>query len=344
MSLKSVGLVLFTLMNMGYAAAESALVISHRGASGERPEHTLEAYRLALDLGSRWLEPDLVMSKDCEIWIRHELDLSDTTNVADIFPDRKRRRKIDGKLHEGYFVDDFTSQELAQLKARQRVKTRNQKLNDKFELVRFVDFLNFVEKESLDRGFPIGIVPEIKHSAEHLRQGFPLLENTIALLLEHQNKVSLDHVIVQSFEVGPLINLKKRLPGIRTLQLVEAPLEKVPGGLPRPYRGFMGYLFAPLRARFFELLLPKALSAQAAQVDYLGPPKELMQIARVRRWFKDSEVRWIPYTFKFEDPALDSSDLMGLKKEIQKFLSWGASGIFTDESRVISQLVLDSST
>jgi glycerophosphoryl diester phosphodiesterase len=40
------------------------LVIAHRGASGHRPEHTLAAYRLAIQLGADYVEPDLVSTKD----------------------------------------------------------------------------------------------------------------------------------------------------------------------------------------------------------------------------------------------------------------------------------------
>src|SRR5690606_26289253 len=48
------------------------LVIAHRGASGHRPEHTLEAYRLAIAMGADYVEPDLVMTRDRVLVARHE--------------------------------------------------------------------------------------------------------------------------------------------------------------------------------------------------------------------------------------------------------------------------------
>jgi len=48
------------------------LVIGHRGASGDRPEHTLAAYDLAISMDANFTEPDLVMTKDGELIARHE--------------------------------------------------------------------------------------------------------------------------------------------------------------------------------------------------------------------------------------------------------------------------------
>ena len=78
------------------------LIIAHRGASGHRPEHTLEAYRLAVEMGADFIEPDLVSTKDGVLIARHENEIGGTTDVAERFPDRKRtkidRRPIDHRL------------------------------------------------------------------------------------------------------------------------------------------------------------------------------------------------------------------------------------------------------
>src|SRR3546814_7405634 len=47
------------------------IVIAHRGASGERPEHTLASYRLAIEQGADFIEPDLVLTKDGVLVARH---------------------------------------------------------------------------------------------------------------------------------------------------------------------------------------------------------------------------------------------------------------------------------
>ena len=57
------------------------LVIAHRGASGYRPEHTLAAYELAIEMGADFIEPDLVITRDGVLVARHENDISGTTDV-----------------------------------------------------------------------------------------------------------------------------------------------------------------------------------------------------------------------------------------------------------------------
>ncbi|TAK06372.1 MAG: glycerophosphodiester phosphodiesterase, partial [Rhizorhabdus sp.] len=54
------------------------VIIAHRGASGERPEHTLAAYKRAIEQGADYIEPDLVMTKDDVLVIRHENEISGT--------------------------------------------------------------------------------------------------------------------------------------------------------------------------------------------------------------------------------------------------------------------------
>ena len=74
------------------------LVIGHRGASGYRPEHTLEAYRIAIEMGADYVEPDLVSTKDGVLVARHENEISGTTDVAahPEFADRRTTKTIDG--------------------------------------------------------------------------------------------------------------------------------------------------------------------------------------------------------------------------------------------------------
>jgi glycerophosphoryl diester phosphodiesterase len=99
------------------------LVIAHRGASGYRPEHTRSAYELAIALGADAVEPDIVASKDGVLVLRHDVELSGTTDVASRkeFADRRTRKVVDGSSHTGWFVEDFTWAELATLRASERI-------------------------------------------------------------------------------------------------------------------------------------------------------------------------------------------------------------------------------
>ena len=57
-------------------------VIAHRGASGWAPEHTETAVRLAAALGADAVEPDLVATRDGVLVVRHDNELSETTDIA----------------------------------------------------------------------------------------------------------------------------------------------------------------------------------------------------------------------------------------------------------------------
>src|SRR3546814_9932058 len=74
-------------------------IIAHRGASGERPEHTLAAYERAIDQGADYIEPDLVLTGDGVLVARHENEISGTTDVADHpeFAARRTSKTIDGQ-------------------------------------------------------------------------------------------------------------------------------------------------------------------------------------------------------------------------------------------------------
>lgn len=159
---------------------EKPKIIAHRGASGYLPEHTLEAYALAIDLGCDMIEPDLVFSKDGELIVRHDIYLSTTTDVADHpeFSERKRTHK----LHKtpDWFVEDFSVEELKTLKARQAFPGRSKDYDGKFDIITFDEAMALLKRKSAEKKRPIGVCPEVKKPGYYLKQGFnfipPLLE------------------------------------------------------------------------------------------------------------------------------------------------------------------------
>ena len=116
-----------TALSKNQTTPGEPIIIAHRGASGYLPEHTLESYQLAIDMGADFIEPDLVMTKDGVLIARHENEISATTNVAQLFPRRKTTKLIDGQTVSGWFTEDFTLAELKTLRARERLSTRSQK-------------------------------------------------------------------------------------------------------------------------------------------------------------------------------------------------------------------------
>src|ERR671914_684812 len=104
---------------------QAPIVIGHRGASGHRPEHTLEAYELAIDQGADYIEPDLVITRDGVLVARHEHRLDETTDVAERFPERRTMKRFGGDSAAGWFAEDFTLAELRTLRARERLAFRS---------------------------------------------------------------------------------------------------------------------------------------------------------------------------------------------------------------------------
>ncbi|NET65052.1 MAG: glycerophosphodiester phosphodiesterase [Moorea sp. SIO1G6] len=200
------------------------LVIAHRGASGERPEHTLEAYALAIEQGADFIEPDLVITKDGVLIARHEPLLDDTTNVADVFgEDRKSTKLLDGEEITGYFAEDFTLAEIKQLRAVQSRDFRSDEFDGQFEIPTFKEVIELLQQVEAETGKKIGIYPETKHPTFFDDQGLSLEEPLIATLQE-TGFTDPSRIFIQSFEVANLIDLQNNLlpaAGLENLPLVQ---------------------------------------------------------------------------------------------------------------------------
>ena len=124
------------------------IVIAHRGASGHRPEHTLAAYALAIDMGADFIEPDLVSTKDSVLVARHENEIGGTTDVAAKFPDRRTTRTIDGRRVTGWFTEDFTLVELKTLRATERLPSRSHAYDGREPIPTLDEVLDLVARRS----------------------------------------------------------------------------------------------------------------------------------------------------------------------------------------------------
>lgn len=93
------------------------MLLHHRGASGYLPEHTLEAAAMAHSFGVQFIEPDIVVTKDDKLVVLHDYHVDTTTDVARVFPDRKRE---DGR----YYAVDFTLAELKKLNVTERINLK----------------------------------------------------------------------------------------------------------------------------------------------------------------------------------------------------------------------------
>lgn len=197
------------------------LVIAHRGACGYRPEHTLEAYRLAIELGADFIEPDLVATCDGHLVARHEPEIGQTTDVAfhPEFDSRRRTRLIDGVEVTGWFTTDFTLAELKTLRAVQPRKERSPDYDGLYEIPTFDEILALARQATVQSGRPVGVYPETKHPAWHASQGLALEPRLLASLDALGWNSRTAPVFVQSFETDNLRWLHERT-SLRLVQLV----------------------------------------------------------------------------------------------------------------------------
>ena len=200
------------------------LVIGHRGASGYLPEHTLEAYQLAIDQGAEVIEPDFISTKDGVLIARHDPNLATSTDVASRpeFADRKRVDwPVDGEKQTGWFAHDFTLAEIKTLGAVITDPERPQENNGKFRVATMQEIFDLVKTQSAKLGRTIYVYPETKNPTYHRDLGLPLEDKLIAALnAEGWNSRSAP-VFVQSFEPGSLKEMRRKGLKTRMVQLVD---------------------------------------------------------------------------------------------------------------------------
>jgi len=173
-------------------------VIAHRGASGLRPEHSQAAYQLALDLGADVIEPDLVMSSDGVLIVRHDPFLSHSTDIANRPEFAERRVEMMGQ--EDWWIPTFTAAELTTLTASQSMEDRDQSYNGQFPVLTFDQFLDFVAAEEDRCECVIAIEPEVKYPAELTAMGLDPLPALITALEAHDLNRADAPVMIQSFD------------------------------------------------------------------------------------------------------------------------------------------------
>ena len=206
------------------------LVIAHRGASCYRPEHTLAAYALAIDMGADFIEPDLVSTGDGVLVARHENEIGATTDAAVRYPTRRTTKVIDGERVSGWFTEDFSSTELRALRAMERLPFRSTAYDGQFAIPTFDEVLALADSAGRRRGRAVGVYPETKHPTYFRGIGLPLEAGILAALSAHGLNRRDAPVFIQSFESGNLRVLRKQTP-VRLVQLVDERRQVTPSAL-----------------------------------------------------------------------------------------------------------------
>lgn len=329
-------------METAAMAQDEPLIIAHRGASGERPEHTLAAYELAIDQGADYIEPDLVVTKDLQLVARHENELSGTTDVAsrEEFEDRRRTKNVEGQQVAGWFSEDFTLAELRTLRARERVgaiRPASASYNGLYQVPTFAEIVQLVRAKEAETGRAIGLYPELKHPTLMLEQeGIDMVDLMVRELRTHGLDGAEAKVFVQIFEIGPLQRLNAR---------VDTPLVLLISAEGGPYD--------EPAMRWSEILTPLGLAEVAQYADGIGPwlghvldpdtmqPTSLVADAhaaglKVHPWTLRKENGFLPFALQNSGGPADDGQYELLWKAA---IASGADGFFTDNVKELVALV-----
>lgn len=340
------------------------LVIGHRGASGYLPEHTLEGYRKAIEMGADFIEPDLVSTKDGVLIARHEPNLIATTDVASRpeFASRKKTIKVDGVDETGFYAADFTLAEIKTLRAKQAFGERDQSFNGQYQIPTFDEVLALAQERGKALGRDIGVYPETKHPTWHADLGLPLEDKLLAAL----DKVGWNRadapVFIQSFETANLKALRAKTK-VRLVQLVDADdVDPKTGAITyappfdRPY----DWTKAGKTGTFGDLLTPAGLDEVKTYADGIGPWKRYLVTVKAKldasgnridvngdgvineadytavandTIVKNAKARNLlvhTWTFRNEPRRLASTYANDPGKEYQQFFEMGVNGVFSD--------------
>lgn len=324
-------------------------VIAHRGASGYLPEHTLAGYFVAIQQGADYVEPDLVITRDGALVVRHENEIGGTTDVASRpeFAARRTTRTVDGESLTGWFTEDFTLAELKTLRARERLpelRRANTQYDGVFAIPTFEEVLDLVDAANAQRAAaahaagrpapaPIGVYPETKHPSHFAARGLEFDGPLLEALERHGYRGRQAAVYIQSFEVGNLKALRRRT-DLPLVQLV------APGGQP------FDFTLSGDPRSYLDLMSDEGLAEIATYADAIGPHKGMVvgfapgaatdtRLARrarahglgIHAWTLRAENEFLPVDLRSSADAAARGDL---GSEIRALLDAGITGFFSD--------------
>jgi glycerophosphoryl diester phosphodiesterase len=288
------------------------LVIGHRGASGYRPENTLEAFELAFAQGADAIELDLVPTLDGNLIIRHEPALAETTNIADIpqFADRRQTMEFEGEQFHDWFSIDFTTEEIATIRARERlaeIRPGSAKFDGQFKIPTLADLLkaDFVAHKTL--------ILEIKHGAEFAAAGIPIVAILARILGESDWRDRGIKLIIESFDSRVLAQAKRVLGDIGEYFFLLEPREISSADLAEWSEQFNG----------ISAHTSMVAGASAVWVNQV----ELVEAAHA------AGLQIYTYTARAEDAE------MSVEEYYANLIYSGVDGIFADQPDLLAQVV-----
>ncbi|KHL10958.1 glycerophosphoryl diester phosphodiesterase [Mumia flava] len=324
----------------GKGHASEPYVIAHRGASGYRPEHTLAAYRLAIRQGADVIEPDLVITRDGVLVARHENEIGGTTDVADHpeFADRRTTKTIDGRAISGWFTEDFTLAELKTLRAKERlpqVRPANTVYDGRYEVPTLAEVIDLAARASRRTGRTIEVVPETKHPTYFASIGLDLSDPLVRLLRQRNLDGRRSPVTIQSFEVGNLADLSRRVRNPLALNVSASgqPYDYTVAGNPTTYADLVKPAGLKKLSRFIDIVsAEKNVLIPRDANGYLTEPTDVIDDAHrfgleVVSWTFRAENQFLAADFRI---GTDPNAIGDLEGEVTTFLRAGIDGLFSD--------------
>lgn len=269
-------------------------LVAHRGASAYAPEHTIEAYNLAIQQGANYVEQDLAVTKDGVLVCIHDLTLDRTTNVEEVFPTRFVEDKAGAAPVKRWLVGDFTLAEIKRLDA-------GTWFNAKFSSAKIPTF-----QEAIDAvGKRAGLYPELKDPAFYRARGISP-EKLLADILKKNGlltTLATSRVIIQSFDETTVKLLAKDLPQVPRVLLVE-----------------------PTNATRIDT--QEKIKEVAGWATGLGPNKMIIAARpELVKWAQAAGMTVTPWTFRSSNTGTFAS----VRDEMSKFLyEYGVDAVFTD--------------
>ncbi|GAB3447158.1 glycerophosphodiester phosphodiesterase [Phycicoccus ginsengisoli] len=323
----------------------TAMVIAHRGASGYRPEHTLEAYRVAVARGADAIEPDLASTRDHVLVDVHDVELSTVTDVAQHpeLADLKTTKQVSGITQTGWFVDDLTLAQLRTLRVHERmpaIRPANTAWDGQFPVPTFDEVLALRAELSRSTGRQVAVYPEVKNPTYFRSEGLPIEEPMLAALRGAGLDSPSAPVLVQSFEPTSLQHLRTDLGArMRLVQLMGGgrPYDFTVSGDPRTFADLMTSTGLAWVARYAWAVGPDVSLVLPRRPDgRLATPTALVRRAhaaglRVHVYTLRAENVFLPVDYRIgTDPAA-----RGRAVDFDRaVLGAGVDGLFCDQPDV----------
>ena len=297
------------------------LVFGHRGASGYRPENTIEAFELAISQGADGVECDLVPTKDGELIIRHENWLNGTTNVASLakFQGTQSTGYSDGLTETGWFSEDYNLEELSELRAIERVpdiRPGSAKFDGQFLIPTIDDLLScsFMDGKTL--------VIEIKHGMYFMKNGINMATILASKLDSSDWKERGISIVIETFDEKMLEYLKDACgPDKKYVFLTE--IDRLPKGSTR----ISGEYLESLAARFDGISVDLALALDLDTTGNHTIDNGLIDQA------KAAGLMIYGWTLRAEESKASVDEYFG------KVAESGLQGIFVDQPDLLRQIV-----